>query len=348
MVLASPLGRQMLARFIKWKEGICDASPEYHRLAGSWDGSRRGLLDQVLVSDWSNVPADVVKSVFRSAVTSADDWQRTIAEASERDLIELLAEESGNFGFNLENEAVWGLTAAAAEELKPVSDALITAAGARRWWEGTILADQRFVAWDGCPPLRGSDLETEVRAAMRELRPGCPDNLQPGFGSEWWSIPSFAERSWTANELDSIWSTGLLYFSDAFGPRDDPAVLIANGEIPALWQMTFNASARVYEVGCPEDWGSLVDRFPCAVSRTHGYDWSRWGNAPGPWLLPDWENVMECYDGVHVSIGGYLLSCGLAIPVRNGYSMLVGWLPGATLWLRDAAMEVAELRSATR
>lgn len=353
MVLASPLGRQMLASYLNWKEGVCGSSAEYHKLARSWPGSQRGLLDHVLVRDWRNIPANLVKSAFRSAVTNGSDWRRRIAGASERELIEDLAEESGKFGFDLENEAVWGLTAGAVDELKPVADALVAASGTRRWWNRTSLADQRFVAWDGRAPLRGADLDAAVRMAMQELRSQnsravrsetVQQPMSGRYGSEWWSIPSFAERSWTVNELTAIWSVGLLYFSDAYGPGAEPAELIARGDAPALWQMTINRSARVFEVSCAEDWKSLVDRFPCDVSSTHGDDWSRWSEAPGPWLLPDWENVMQHYDGVHVTIGGYLGSCGLAVPVRNGYSMLAGWLPGATLWLRDMIVTITEHR----
>jgi len=57
----------------------------------------------------------------------------------------------------------------------------------------------------------------------------------------------------------------------------------------------------------------------------------------GPWRLPDWELVMEHYDGVHVTVGGFLASRRLALPVGDGYTMLAGWIPGATLWLRDLA-----------
>src|ERR1700722_3987732 len=349
MVLASPLGRQMLASYVDWKESICDASPGYHELARSWTGSQLGLLDHFLIREWRNISADLVRRAFRHAVMDTSDWRWRIAEASERQLIEDLASATGDRGFNLENEAVWGLTHIGAAELAPVAVALVSAAGAGQWWNSVSLTDQRFVGWDDRPPLRGADLESTVEAASRELRSSNggrgpnADWRSSNYGSLWWSSPSFAEESWTVNRVAGIWSTGLLYFTDAYGPGDDPDRLIASPASPGLWQLSMDPSARIYEVSGPADWAALVNRFPCDVSRTHGDDWSRWSGAPGPWILPDWSKVAESYDGVHVSIGGYISSCGLGIPVHDGYSMLAGWLPGATLWLKDVIVTVTQL-----
>jgi hypothetical protein len=44
---------------------------------------------------------------------------------------------------------------------------------------------------------------------------------------------------------------------------------------------------------------------------------------------------MDHFDGVHVTIGGYVSACGLALPVGDGFTMLAGWVPDATLWLHD-------------
>jgi hypothetical protein len=44
---------------------------------------------------------------------------------------------------------------------------------------------------------------------------------------------------------------------------------------------------------------------------------------------------MEHYDGVHLTVGGYLACSGLALAAGGGYTMLAGWIPDATIWLRD-------------
>jgi hypothetical protein len=343
-LLASPLGRQVIARYLPWKEEICKVSPNYDELAASWRGSRQGLLDYVIYSDWRNVPEHMIELAFRLAVRQSSGWKGKIADASEGYLIEGAAEECSAFGFSIEDEAVWSLTATGAGELRPVADALVAATGSQPWWAAPMLSDQRFVAWDDRQLLRGHALAAAVIESTRALRDENSADAAPsasrvrshrdGYGSRWWSSPPFAERSWSANALEGLWSIGLLDTSDAYGPAD-PAERIENGEGPTLWRLRIDPSSRIFEVNGVVDWQVLVNQFPCDVSATHGKAWSRWTGSSGPWLLPDWENVRGCYDGVHVSVGAYLSSCGIAVPVRDGYSMLAGWMPGATLWLRD-------------
>lgn len=68
----------------------------------------------------------------------------------------------------------------------------------------------------------------------------------------------------------------------------------------------------------PADWQDLVARFPRDVTGTHDGQWRYWGGVPGPWRLPDWEQVMGHYDGVHVSIGAAVASCGVALSAAGG------------------------------
>ena len=88
-------------------------------------------------------------------------------------------------------------------------------------------------------------------------------------------------------------------------------------------------------VAGPADWQALVSAFPTDVTGTHAGEWHASTGLPGPWRLPDWEQVMQHYDGVHLTIGGYLACGGIAPPAGGGYTMLTGWIPDATLWLRD-------------
>lgn len=38
------------------------------------------------------------------------------------------------------------------------------------------------------------------------------------------------------------------------------------------------------------------------------------------------------------TVGGYVASSGVALPVGDAYTMLSGWIPDATLWLHDVAV----------
>jgi hypothetical protein len=40
---------------------------------------------------------------------------------------------------------MWALTALAAQQLRPVADALVSSPAARRWWQPVARADQRFL-----------------------------------------------------------------------------------------------------------------------------------------------------------------------------------------------------------
>ena len=85
-----------------------------------------------------------------------------------------------------------------------------------------------------------------------------------------------------------------------------------------------------------------MSAFPQDVTGTHDGEWRALSGLAGPWRLPDWAQVMEHYDGVHLTVGGCLacggLACGgLALPAGGGHTMLTGWIPDATIWLRDVA-----------
>jgi hypothetical protein len=105
-----------------------------------------------------------------------------------------------------------------------------------------------------------------------------------------------------------------------------------------VWQLRIDPQARILEIASSADWQDLVTRFPRDVTGTHDGEWRHWRGVPGPWRLPAWEQVMDHYDAVHVTVGAAVTACGVALPTADGYTMLVGWTPGATLWLRDKAV----------
>ena len=106
-----------------------------------------------------------------------------------------------SFGFGGGDDAVWGLTALAKAELRPVAEALVAAPGSATWWAPVSLADQRFLAWDDFL-LTGPAVERAVRDGMRDERAENEEGLlrtrpreHPGtrIGARWWSAPLFAE-----------------------------------------------------------------------------------------------------------------------------------------------------------
>jgi hypothetical protein len=95
-------------------------------------------------------------------------------------------------------------------------------------------------------------------------------------------------------------------------------------------------------IGDPSSGGTCSSAAPSdAVSTAATWGAAVTGNVAvgvrGPWRLPAWEQVVDHCDGVHVTVGAAVAACGVALPAGHGYTMLAGWTPGATLWLRDKA-----------
>jgi hypothetical protein len=339
LVLESPLGRQFLADWLGsgferslFEELGLGKVPGTVMLRSPGAGHQHPRRRR----EWQEVEPAEVRALIGAAVRRGE-WR----EFLESDEVSLLADLAGctfSFGFGGGDEAVWGLTALAKEELRPVAEALVAAPGVATWWEPTALTDQRFLDWDDYPRVTGPAVEQAIRGGMRAERAENEDRrllprLQehPGtrIGAYWWSAPQFAPLTWTTSAAGDIPAIALGHFIDTLRPFEETGATV--------WSLQIAPHARVLEITGPAEWQALVARFPRDVTGTHDGEWRYWGGVPGPWLLPDWELVMEHYDGVHVTIGGYLAACGLALPVGDGYTMLAGWIPGATLWLRDLA-----------
>jgi hypothetical protein len=71
------------------------------------------------------------------------------------------------------------------------------------------------------------------------------------------------------------------------------------------------------------------------VSNCRRHDWRRATGRDGCWLIPDFAAVAQDYDAVHVSIAGYLVTAGRALPVGGAWTVLAGWDPDQTYWLTD-------------
>ncbi|WP_244373123.1 hypothetical protein [Rhodococcus sp. ZPP] len=54
------------------------------------------------------------------------------------------------------------------------------------------------------------------------------------------------------------------------------------------------------------------------------------------WVIPDWPRLSEQYEGVHLTVAGYLTAAGTAIAVdAHPASVIAGWAPDDTYWLTD-------------
>ncbi len=267
------------------------------------------------------------------AAVARGEW-RGLLDLDESGLLAVVAGAHPDFGGGaVADEGTLALLVLAQEELRPAADALVSAPAACRWWDPVARADQRFLEWAGWPRLTGPAVPWAVRDSMTAGRAENARGLllaqrraAPARGC-WWSVPEFAAQSMTTGGFGAVSPIALARFEDLCTPLEETGATV--------WSLQIEPRARVMEIAGPADWQALVSACPADVTGTHAGEWRASSGLAGPWRLPDWEQVMEHYDGVHLTIGGYLACGGVAPPAGDGHTMLTGWIPDATLWLRD-------------
>lgn len=102
-------------------------------------------------------------------------------------------------------------------------------------------------------------------------------------------------------------------------------------------QARISAEARVFTITGPGDWAQLCRRFPLDVTAGKGQDWRLATGYPHGWMTPDFVQVAQRYDALHLSMRGYFATAGRVVPVAERHAgMLAGWDPGQTFWFTDA------------
>lgn len=169
--------------------------------------------------------------------------------------------------------------------------------------------------------------EEEERNRRDYLRGDSPEHR----GGSWWSVPPHLLPRTTRGLADDG-AVGLRLVEDGLGWR-----------YARLTRATVRAGARVYEIDGPGSWAELCERFPLDASASRRGDWLRTTGRDGRWLIPDWPRVAEEYDGVHVTVLGYLSTAGRAVPVVDDWAtVLAGWDPDATYWLTDDVIQTTD------
>ncbi len=97
-------------------------------------------------------------------------------------------------------------------------------------------------------------------------------------------------------------------------------------------RMRVPCGVRVYEIDGAQAWAQLCREFPVEVTAQKRHDWYSTTGRVGRWVIPDWPRVAECYDGVHLTVCGYLAAAGTAIALIRAPDVKGGvWTPGAAL-----------------
>jgi hypothetical protein len=191
-------------------------------------------------------------------------------------------------------------------DLRRVADSL-DAHGIGDWWSAPIAIAEQFLL-DSEWPQR-SDLAHDVAIASSRL-----DRY-----SSWWSTPDLPVS------LDArVVRNGQPWLLDDYQSR--PVVVSST---PVDFG---NAKPRVYEIASARDWAEFVNSYPYTAKSFLTYDWG-YPDSTGL-IIPDWAKVAKDWDAVHVSVSGYLSAAYRPLPIRHGWTVLAGWHPGATVWLR--------------
>jgi hypothetical protein len=249
-------------------------------------------------------------------------------------------------GWTVDAAGYWGepgqedralASSAAAEALRPIADALVTAQ-ASRWWDSPAdLERQRYAQYlDNRPfdePMLSGAADRVaawVTDTVRREESLCGEPEEPlgAWSGHWWSHPAMSGLPATTRALPGLGAVRLALVEDGLGWR-----------LARCWPLRPRAGARIYEIDGPAAWASLVAGFPLEVTRSRRHDWWRATGHSGRWLIPDYQAVAREYDAVHVSVRGYLTTAGVAVPVPASdgetRTLLAGWDPDVTWWLTD-------------
>ena len=130
------------------------------------------------------------------------------------------------------------------------------------------------------------------------------------------------------------------------------------------WRLDIESEARVYTVNGPTDWEQLVAAYPLARGQRPNSSWE----LPGPnqsgvvdelmavdgqqvmrtklnrFVEPNWDQVADDWDAVHLTWAGFLTTEGLIIDLgHDDIAMLRNWHSERTLWLNPVLFDPQSL-----
>lgn len=184
------------------------------------------------------------------------------------------------------------------------------------WWSDIDRLQQRALLTNRKPPLYEPSLgQTTIEERLQ--------------GSAWWVSPTRALVTARRSSPNTGLVAGRLLddYCDPFNYRMLP-------------QIEVNGHSKVYEVHTMSDWAALVSAHPSPGLELRTYDWG----GEGTLLLPDWSSISQEWQGVHVSVAGYLNSAYQPLQLAHQeFTVLSGWHPDGTVWLSDPTRGGADL-----
>lgn len=183
------------------------------------------------------------------------------------------------------------------------------------WWDDL---DRKHQIWVG----RSPDAPVEDRLAT---------DLTP-FGSQ---TPKPRQAFWTCTFVPVVVSPWLHTPEDQFsGPH-------------YAWKVTVTDSARVLEIHSRDAWSALARFYPRAEA---GFTFTTTPHRPqsATRLDPDWSELSHDWDGVHLSVGGWLTAEDVPYESDGVTTELRGWDMESTVWLRWSFSSIERIETLER
>lgn len=346
-LLAGPRGRRMLLSFAtNWPDDQDSPDPELDAAlaqadeALDVDGSYGPLQMAVAIGGEEYNHAELMRELKRERKVHAAKIKA--AKANPAPLLEVIAA-------GLERTPLPAATVAA------VLQALEDSVAWTRYWQHPDGID---VA------LTDPRVKEAIRRVAEYVLPVCGWMERPIDRGQSWMLSNFdgsfrspdrvarsvrSERS-EANREGSGWETPTAIGPETTGLSPDP---VRPGPLQLYCEeddlglenrrarrVVVGGDDRILEIRSAQDWAELCAQFPFDVTR--GRDaWSESTGRRGRWVSPDMVAVAKHYDGIHLTVAGFLECSGAVIPVppshgrSHGASMIAGWHPDATAWLSD-------------
>ncbi|MFP7834673.1 hypothetical protein [Marisediminicola sp. LYQ134] len=212
-----------------------------------------------------------------------------------------------------------------------------------RWWTAPVDIDsQWFVLFDGMKAPVAGDVEgalerwrTEIGAEEERAQRERPIDPAASWGGSWWSIPPRSLLS-TTRRLSAGKVANDVGIPTDLGPAGLHLVEDAMFDHAAVHRALVPEGLRIYEIDGPAALAELCAQYPFEVTASRRHDWFRTTGVDRRWVIPDWQRVAADFDGVHLTVAGYLETAGRDIRVTDDLStVLAGWDPDQTWWLTD-------------
>lgn len=195
------------------------------------------------------------------------------------------------------------------------------------WSEPVDLNHQMHIAWDGIPmaALDGfaQVIADDHRAAIEDERRPRPADPKANWSGRWWSIPPWTLPV-TSPPTPFVGAFLLMVSED--GPH-------ATGAI--VRPVRVARPVRVLELRSAQDFADLVASAPFDVTMSRRHDWYRATGEVRSWRMPDWTQVAQVYDAIHLTVDAYLETAGRVLPIAGGATVMAGWAPDSTRWLAE-------------